>query len=419
MGHVLVWVLILFLVVDALTGLVHPLDKVPFVQMSQAQWAQRSLNYKLSQFVSEKSDPDVLVLGSSLPMSMIYWADSRKFNQDSYAWTIYCCQKNLSPVMAYPHARYFESRLGALAGKSANVENLTSPGCMASDSLVTLLRALSSKKKPGIVLIAIAPRDFIDNLAQPIGRTLQYSSLINLPSMADVLPHLASLDAAVELFLDSVSNVYRERNNFRTAIKAWSEKSVSRLRERLGGNAPQESAAIGSSGQSADASVSNQQVNCQQGECTGRPLSQTLLSRFPSMTAAMREDLTVYNARYNPPNFSRLANEIACFESVLRKCRHEGIPVIVFNMPISDENRSLIAPSIYDLYKANTKRLSCELNARYVDLDRMGLKACDFSDSVHLRESSAPGVIDAMVASMTNGQLKTGCSHPQSGLWFQ
>lgn len=392
MGQILVWVLILLFVVDSLSGLVHPLDKVPYFEMTQAQWAQRSLAYKVSSFESEKGSADALVLGSSLPMSMIYYADSRHFNSDSYSWTLFCCQKNLSPVMAYPYAKYLESRFSKAAGKDVHFANLTSPGCMASDALVTLSRALSGNKRPRLVVLAIAPRDFIDNLAQPIGRTLQYSSLINLSAITLVMPHVTSLEALVDLFLDSVSNVYRERNNFRTAAAASTHKLLSRLRGRIDGP--------GKSGQAKDSSREEGITE----SAAVKPLPAEFLARFPSMTAAMKEDLAVYNARYNPPNFARLTKELSCFESILRRCRQEKLPVVVFNMPISDANKALIAANLYERYQRDTESLSASYGADFVNLDEMKLEKGDFSDSVHLRESGAPKVTDAIVASL-KGQL--------------
>ncbi|HEY9787915.1 MAG TPA: hypothetical protein V6D17_21180, partial [Candidatus Obscuribacterales bacterium] len=164
---------------------------------------------KLPAFLRSNAKPDVVVLGSSLPMEAIAHLDTQLAGEPG---------ESLDSVRSYTRARYLEDSIAKLSGRKVSVANLTCVACMASDALFILQRTIAANKTPKIVIYGIAPRDFIDNLAAPVGKSPACQALSPWKTLSDVLAEGADLPNIVDFCLGSLSSIYRTKTDYKKML---------------------------------------------------------------------------------------------------------------------------------------------------------------------------------------------------------
>lgn len=382
----MLWLLLLLLVCDLASSAFAPLSLVRHDKLEPGQVALSSIAYKADQLKSLQESPDILVLGSSLPMSAIKYADTLADWQGllEFERKAKACQQN--PFQSYCGAKYLESTLANSTGIKATAFNFTCAACMVSDAYLILKQAVAEGKAPKMVLYGIAPRDFIDNLVPEVGTTPSYTALANATTLPDRLTWQTPPNLAFDLVVSSISQFCRDRSNWKMLCLDWASQVFDHpvnLRD--------------SDGKTQNTSAADQNQQIVKSKTRDVPRDFVVSASAPQEFRMDEEHIRDYKQRYNPANFERMKQETQYFVKMLDLCRQNKIVCVVINMPITDINRKMIPADIYEQYVACVLTLPAQHGAKFIDMDAprdFGL--ADFLDSVHTNPHGGKKLIDKL-----------------------
>jgi RNase H-fold protein (predicted Holliday junction resolvase) len=378
LSSTLILMLVCLALVDAAVLTFRPLKYIHTTKFIPID--QNPIISKIPEFLANDKKPEVIVLGSSLPMVALGYADLTYGPIPDF-------QLN---VRTYTKARYFthclnqQMSLKNSSNGKITVGNLTVSGCMISDAYLILERTLAEHKIPKMVIIGIAPRDFIDNVMPACGQTPAFEVLANWTGFDDILRNDVSLADGTNYILDRLWYFYRTKTDYRFLAVTWTadilNRPVSFYDAIKKEKEKQEASKITALNLNIAAIVSD-------GIKNGKS------------TDAFAESIDIYKMRYNPPNFNRYKQELRYFEKLLSLCKNKQIACIVVNMPITNENKQLLNAQLFQKYSKDTSLLTQSYNnAQYIDLDADNTFVnTDFEDCVHVNEIGAKKVVDKLV----------------------
>ncbi len=374
----LLWLVLLLLVAELGGKTLMPLASVAHDRQRPEQLTQEALTYKAEGLKALKTSPDVLVLGSSLPMAAFRYCDNqwqKQTDADDDA-----VKHHLSVFQAYSRGAYLESLLSLQAQQPVSVFNFTSAACMPSDASLILSKAIEFKKKPKLVIIAFGPRDFMDNLVPEIGRTPAFNALADWTCLSGNVPSSLSLDTIRELVLESSSNCYRNRGDWSLLLSELTTHFVRPV-----------------------ASVSSSLPASNPLTATGKEENKHVCIAQQRYEAWHIED---YRKRYNPPNYLRYEQEMERLAYLLDNCRQKQIAAVVVNMPITTTNRELIPGRLLQRYEKDLSSHARQHDAFYVDLSQNPtFTADDFLDTVHVNPQGGKKVLDELARQLGQSNL--------------
>lgn len=368
------WLIFLLLIIDWALSLLHPLNCLPkiFRPISVDSWVS-----KFPIFFRSRQTPDIVVLGSSLPMAGFSITDSylqgldRERTNETLRTTLNC--ESFSVL--------FRNRLG-ISG-SLDITNLTCAGCMISDVYHLIDRAVSNGIEPKVIFLGIAPRDFSDNWIPPVGQTPLWQTVDQWDAINLISSHSKSLSEKLLIIGKEISEFLRIRKDLKTSlgqmflvfirkpndfIDAW---SVSEKKETSSGDLP---------------SRQNEE----------------------NKSKILSSDLKTYTARYNPSNLKRFKLEEEYLKKVILLCRDRRIALIIVNMPIMPANLALLSPEASKAFRGLLCDLSSDDYVKFIQCNRSDIFVpSDFSDSVHLNVQGASKFQKLVVNSISVRDL--GC----------
>jgi hypothetical protein len=309
---------------------------------------------------------DVLVLGSSLPMCAIALFDEKLYGVPVV--------KDLPQLRRYLGAKYLERQLGARLCRPIKVSNLSISGCMASDLFIILSKSIEAGKRPDVAVLCIAPRDFVDNLIQPVGRTPPFEVLQDWKSLGDVLRREQTVSETRDLLISAVWYFYRVKVDYRTFLSGYVASLLSHPTSLF---------------------YSSQYTKAANSSASGRP--DILAVRSIAEQPILGNEPGSEERRYNPPNFKRFALEMVFFRKSLALCKKEHIKCVVVNMPMAAAYRARLDSLLDKQYLTETQKACSEYNARYLDFNDAEFVDDDFSDGFHTNVVGAEKVLNRLV----------------------
>ncbi len=332
---------------------------------------QNPLVSKLPAFFDSNQRPQLLVLGSSLPMEAIARYDAE--------YTGSFDQKNLNAVRKYTGARYLEHLIAQKNGSSMSAFNLTCVACMASDAELILRRVVESGRAPQIVIFGIGPRDFIDNIVPDVGKTPVCQLLSNRIGLPEIFSQSRSFDETRDLLLGQMVYLYKARGDYKTMLTGWACDVFSHP---------------------ADLYESNQMAKIEKHEMSVKAQTESKPVATDAAKRSQFADLPEWKERYLPANFERFEKEKVSFQNMLATCKKNGIRMIVVNMPITSENKKLIPEKLYARYQNEICKMPAQNGDEMLDLDASdAFKLTDFYDSAHVNAQGGKKVQELMVSS--------------------
>lgn len=366
------WLFVVLILIDFGISSVHPLKFVNCIKYLPLD--QNSVVSKIPEFFSSQGRPDVLVLGSSLPMTAIALCDAE------YVGGIN--KNNVSAIRTYTKALYLDRLLEKRFGKHFNIFNLSCYACMASDAYLLLSRALDAGKAPRVVFWGIAPRDFMDNTVPAVGKTPVYEVLQDWRCLADIWQRHMNLCETRDFLASSTWYYFRVKADYRTFLQAVAADLLNHPLTLFDASAKEQSATADS---------------LRQADKPGSALADT------SNKSHLERDLANYKERYNPPNYKRYNEELVYFQKLLALCQKHNIQAVIINMPISSLNKSLIPSDLYKHYLSDSAKITANLGATFINLDKSNLfQLSDFFDSVHTNASGGKKWQDHLIGQLPN-----------------
>ncbi len=318
----------------------------------------------IPEFFSSKSKPQVLLMGSSLvlsPAQMIERASHPNNPKSGYACT------------------YFEDGLKKRTGKEIKVTNVGVMAGMTCDQYSILKASLAAGKKPDYVIFGMAPRDFTDNI----------TTVENSPTQQ----MLAYCRSNEQLWPESL-----KPNDIELCYNLH-KVTYNRLLKQLRNSGLQLSCQI--SGHPADLKAA-------------ASLNDAAVPIFRTTKVVLKEDIDKFRRLYNPPNFTRLKEQIAYLNDMMQLCQKERIPVLLVNMPITEDVYKLIDPALLQAYQREVRAVANRYHSTYLDLDDKSPSVPesvisksfdddrDFNDCVHLNMVGGKRFFNAMADHLGN-----------------
>ncbi len=316
----------------------------------------RVLVTKLAAFLPSREDPDLVFLGSSLVLTPAVRCDDKMDNKlacyDRWYYDRY--------IPEYTQAKYFQSKLKEQAGLNFSVKNLGVASSIMSDQFGIYRLMLQENKHPKVVVLGLAPRDFLDNTQQKYLET-PTRQFIKEYEQDSLLPSKWSAAKIKE-----------------SAIKAQHkvEKVIARLR----------SLAVDFA-----CSMSGHQAK-----------SEIAVTTYVGDRPNRLKDLETYKKLYNPPNYQMLEQQSGFLQKLLVAAKNNGTRVVVVNMPLTEENVAALGPKAYAAYTESLAHLCEQYDANFLDIGtkHLGYSLQDFEDCCHLNgrggEKFYASLIDAM-----------------------
>jgi hypothetical protein len=369
----IVLIAILLLGVDALaTGLVP--NVLPEWYQSHFPNPDRHCRKAIS-YLSTKTEPSVVVLGSSLMRTAAEVSDM----------SINTGLREARFANDYDKATFFEKELKKDLGTDVSVLNLALRGCMASDYDLIFKRAVELGKRPKFVVCATAPAEFMSNDQPLVDNTYVHQSLLKYQfpqgkpfyqvvaqnTERTLAPH--NLDAVEQFFgylrLHSAAYLSDVTGHPTDLFRAAAYK--------------------GSKDKMLPAAYKPARID---------------LDEASSSTAQQKNplaDLEHYKMRYHPPNVKLYLQHERNFREMIRVAHESGIPLVIVNMPITGPNRDLVDPTLlhryYDFLKSTTEKY----HVAYMDMDDHNLfSLSDFEDCSHLNRRGAKKFFAALAQNL-------------------
>lgn len=373
------WLVVSIVGLNWLIETVRPLQYIKTTRYVPLE--QNPLVSKLPAFFDAKERPQLLVLGSSLPMEAIARYDAE--------YTGAFNEKSLNEVRQYTGAKYLEHLIEEKNGTKLSAFNLTCVACMASDAELILRRAIDAGRAPKIVIFGIGPRDFIDNIVPPVGKTPVCQLLSNRITLPEIFSERRTIEETRDLLLGQLVYLYKVRSDYKTMLTGW---------------------ACDLFAHPADLYESNQLAKLSQKEETTRQvckIEQTadqspnkLEANKQTSKSAQFADLPEWKERYRPANNDRFEKEKAAFQKMLAVCKEKGIRMIVVNMPLTKENKDIVPKKLLARYQNEICAMPAEYGDEMLDLDASGeFQLSDFYDSAHVNAQGGKKVQELMVSS--------------------
>lgn len=358
---------------------------------------QNPLVSKLPAFFDAKERPELLVLGSSLPMEAIARYDAE------YTGTFN--EKSLNEVRQYTGAKYLEHLIEQKNGTKLSAFNLTCVACMASDAELILRRAIDAGRSPKIVIFGMGPRDFIDNIAPPAGKSPVCQLLSNRTSLREIFSEARTLEETRDLVLGQLVYLYKVRTDYKTMLTGWAcdlfahpadlyeSNQLAKLNQKADAEKTLAAPAKPIEAQAAKPTVTQARDVCKIGQTTDETSVET-------QKRGQFADLPEWKERYLPANVGRFEKEKASFQKMLDTCNRKGIRMIVVNMPITNENKEIIPKKLFQRYQNEVCTMPAQYGDEMLDLDGTGaFQLSDFYDSAHVNAQGGKKVQDLMVSS--------------------
>ncbi len=385
--------LVSLVILDSSLGTLDPLKQIR--NFNYMPLSRNPILSKIPTFLKSGNNPDVLVMGSSLPMMTIAMWDAE------YAKAV--DTKSIEKIRRYTGAVYLKELLSKKHGSDIEVFNLTSAGAMASDASLVLEKALLCGKHPRAIIYGIGPRTFQDNTYPQVTPIAEV--LTKWRTFDDLLDSELSFDEKRDVFFSQFWNYYREKSDYKsffvnyTCYKLDRAPTIYAAQQRVAARE-----ALKKNGGSAPSSTNG----AQQDPCEFETAEELFPGKRPSSPDEhqapdkLAADLALYNVRYNPPDLKRFSKELDHLKDFISLCEREKIKLLIVNMPITQQNKNLLKNNLYGHYLKEVSTLADRSSsASFLDLnDGKTCTLSDFTDSVHCNAVGGKKVQDRLVGTL-------------------
>jgi hypothetical protein len=318
---------------------------------------------RIERFLHSAENPELILMGSSLVLKPSVECD-RAFEKLALP-SDEVEARNFK--QGYTKSVHLQRLLQSKVKGSFALVDLGVPSGMADDYYLILQKLKDFNKRPRLIVLGLAPRDFVDNRFTDTKDTVSYELLSccapmrkwprHLPAIFEFVWHVIPPFVTVDGLADAVK---AKRFSYRYDLEA-------RLKEPL--HWIEDKCTLVLSGQ--------QQANQDANHGALRHNSQPRYF-----------DLAAYDWCYNPPDLDHFRRQTACLEKFVVLARQWKVPLVIVDMPISAENQALISPEVLGSYKQFLLKATKKYNVLLVDAAKLQrYDAQDFADSAHMNAS--------------------------------
>jgi len=285
----------------------------------------------INAFRSLNRAPDLVLLGSSL-MVYPFWEADRALNIECGA-------------VGYYHNSVFLERELARHDIRSLVFNWATLLQMVSDSYLIDYKFLDGAKKPKLIVLGLAPRDFFDNLIPSPSDTVYFQYFAGIDQWRR--PYFfTDMLAFVQCALNKYCLLYCDRS----ALQSWFNQDFANLIVAAYHLKPQP----------------------------------VYIPPF-------------YLARYKNITIDSLNPQQRFLEGLVSLNRKRNIKLVLINMPLSEANRSMLPPLFYDQFCGYLQAFAAQEKIPLVDLSHKNFVDSDYYDGVHLNRTGGRRLVNEIL----------------------
>jgi len=322
-------------------------------------------------YLMRVKSPDIALMGSSQMGAAVFSADAKTLNS-----TLDCVTHRKGSTL--------EKAIEKRSAENVDVFNFAMGGSMVSDSYMLSKGLFHNGSKPRLIVLGVAPRDFMDNTLTSPSATEPFaffSPYVPLGELKDCAfsDFFGRLSWAIdhELPIKRLGGAFNDYVAACCPVKAG--KDVLAL-------APPHK-------------VQNQPL---QGILTtdevrpGEWLIPPQVAGWPFM-----DNTKEYLRRYHTAKPPIYQQEMAFFTAFLRDAAEERIPVLVVGMPSLTMNRTLLPEAFWAEFRGTMATLCRENKAKWVDISaNPDFGRRDYLDTVHLNAAGGEKLFDKIAAAI-------------------
>ncbi|MBS1999768.1 MAG: hypothetical protein JSS86_25785 [Cyanobacteria bacterium SZAS LIN-2] len=270
----------------------------------------------------------------------------------------------------------YQEELSTAWHKPVSLDVSSVPGAMMSDQAFVVEKLVENGKKPELLVVTYAPREFMDNeVGDKLTSTPTRTVVTFINRRQSLLPRSLSAEAFAACaashsqFCDLVRrHVLRQANQWICRVSGHPLTLWEASHGNFGGK---------SEGPTNQADAQSTDLNSPD-------------SQGPAYEKRLALDLQVYQKRYNPFNEKRMNTQLQALDELLATCASHNIAVQLVGMPISPANKNILGPGIYELMDKKVRQIASKYGTQVDDINQMeSFEQTDFRDSVHLSKTGS------------------------------
>jgi hypothetical protein len=351
-------------------AILGPADRLIVLRKLDA-WNNEQINYRRSEKDQRLKEESIIFISSSLGIAAANMAD----------YEMYKTPNPLSQqATEYSQYRCLDQHIREMADTNTRTVNFSNVAAMISEDLLIAKEAVRLHGKPSLMILAIAPRDFLDHYTAAYHRSRLAQILISRQT-GYIWDTNKSKQENLDAFVCKIWPYYSQRVEYRDLFIKIACESFNR------------SESLFSAATKLDKKSSNQEVKAVTvgpDETTNN--SQSAKPLVLSDDLASEEKLIIfdndYRGRYLPIDSDRWKHEIDSLKSLTQYCRDKKIPLLIVTMPITQRNQKLLPPDFLSAHTKAVSEIATSSSSRFLDLMAdPRFTQSDFSDTVHLRST--------------------------------
>jgi hypothetical protein len=380
--------LALFFAVNVLFWYAQPLSKVDPDSLPAAHtwtwWATR-------EYLDQHQAPSVALLGSSLMMHPVSRQDADFLKRD----------------LDYVHhhkSEYLSSLVSEKLGlRTASCFNFALPGSMISDDYIVAKALFRTDRKPKLLVLGLSLRDFIDSGVSCPAATPPFRYLKRFVDVSDVI------SIAMPQFWHRID--YYVGN----AIYLWSKKLDTQV---ILAEAVKQTLSPKVSSFCVPSLIERADPTKNLPSNLRSEVEERMFIVRSHQPYSWEDNSAEYRKRYRIKHRDMFDIQTVFLGKLLDYCRSSDIPVLIVNMPLTEQNLALMPEGYYNRYLAMLERTAREKCCPFLNLnDRSTFTRADFYDTSHMNSAGGKKLLDQIAGAITaNGQLAEALSVPATGL---
>lgn len=287
----------------------------------------------------------------------------------------------------YYRADYLEKLLSDAVHKPLQVWNASISASLVSDQYLIVRKYLSTGRRPKVVILSLAPREFLDNDRKNVEKTATYSLLADFTSLPELMQQTKDPWRLADAFLGVGWPYYKARGDYKNFCDAVISKTTGhpttmhqaqmlQRGERLFND---DTAAIALNPDDVDHAV----LENVKPDYVQKP--NTL------------KDIGSYKRMYLPINHQQFATQTEYLGKLLALLKKEGIPTVVVDVPLVPENYALLPPAVLADYRRLLAEQCQEYGATLVNPEtKFKFEHNDYEDTVHMTASGGNKMFQAI-----------------------
>ncbi|HEY9793575.1 MAG TPA: hypothetical protein V6D22_24465 [Candidatus Obscuribacterales bacterium] len=365
-----IWLVFWLALFDVSLGLMKPLRHVDVQNYIFED--QDPMDDKARELLSPFSHYNVLLIGSSL-LAATAGVDFTEEKQvkTSTEWNF------------YTKAHALDHRLSSNLHVNSESFNMGIAACMIQEDKLILQKALESGHQPAVLMLFLAPRDFIDNSHKADAHVVKYFA--QRQPFWTKLSWRASTQENFDRVITGLSSLYRSRGHYMKVIELAACNAMHRAPNLF----------YAQQGEKYWREFSPPQIIA--------PLSVFKHNRpkvLPREDAAKKMS-KYYEVAYWPINHKRYQEEMTALAQLLELAKQNHILPLVVNMPRGLANESMLPEEFRSQYMADLARTCANDQVKYVNFEgSQAFDATDFSDGVHLSPTGGAKFLDLLTSQL-------------------